>query len=577
MPRRPTQQLCDIMQPWLDRYHKNPRGIKATDTLVVCTKHREESEVIPSGQARGWPVTFETDRLTERLSDPNTDFKQRMEEVISDPQTSHFMQTAQSYRESSNASAASSLAAQMAQAQVGYYGEKGWELFRSVLTRWFLSGESEGAAKRLRSSEDLERIQPFGAFEFIDLVLIPELTCLLIIDDDGQRRGRRARKISFEEALQIKAASTPYGIAMFPADVSTTSIRNSASQGLSASQDHRSQQQRDGTLGSMSRQGASASSTGPLPQPSQVRPKSRPTKLSARVTRESSPPPAERTSLSGMPKPSPSQTRPRARPSAAASSTATARGSPRAGRPATADDSDDDEFFSSVATIRAPQLSMSASTTGATLSPKKRKLAMEVANGSGVVADPIVLSSSPEERLVRPMSSRTLERGGKKTSSFSLSSEPQVVSQCGSGGGAGDDAVESSQQSLRSGPVSALQSQEMVSMCPSSSPSASNLSLCTPELPDREETPLPGPSSSPTTSIVPTPVTSSTSILYSLQIKPSSSSGSNSSSSNLLPQSSTKKIEKEAEKEGWQVGEELRRGFAQNLQALDDGDASVSE
>lgn len=62
-------------------------------------------------------------------------------------------------------------------------------------------------------SEEPKRIGGLRPQKFIELVLIPELILLLIIDDF---KGRNSITMSLEEAREIRIESTPYGLAKFP-------------------------------------------------------------------------------------------------------------------------------------------------------------------------------------------------------------------------------------------------------------------------------------------------------------------------------------------------------------------------
>lgn len=91
MPRRISLECCEMMQPWLDRYHAG-RPIKVTDTAAVCEKHRAESDIIPRGKKQGWPTTLDLDKLAQRLE--GGPGRSSMAELLRAPGDSPFFKTA---------------------------------------------------------------------------------------------------------------------------------------------------------------------------------------------------------------------------------------------------------------------------------------------------------------------------------------------------------------------------------------------------------------------------------------------------------------------------------------------------
>lgn len=262
MPRKPSPELVEMMQPYLDKWHQG-RTLKATETLAACTKHQEEFEVIPNGKKQGWITTLDVSELGRRIEDEEEGHRSRVEEVLQRPQESEFWDVALRIREerrgrgkgrrgeiedaqagegSASASAASAgWMAQMNEVQAGYYGEQGFDCIRGTLAKWLLlSGtapttnvddetDDESPAPpplSLKTPSALALIHPLTAVEFVDYVLVPEVACSLITYDYGHPKTHRygagkrekPRDLSMPEAREIKRQSTAYGNAMFPAD-----------------------------------------------------------------------------------------------------------------------------------------------------------------------------------------------------------------------------------------------------------------------------------------------------------------------------------------------------------------------
>lgn len=288
MPKRPTTELTELMQARLDHLHQRNRS-RATDTVETCAKHRQEYEVIPRGREQGWPSMLDAEKLEKRLQQPESTFRSSMEQVLAHPETSVFMQQAKRQRaEIGRKPSLNPLSAQLVRVQAGYYGEIGWEVFRSVLIQWFMS-DSSAAPHNLTSRDALNRIVPFGALEFIDMVLIPELACHVIIDDYASCRGRRRRELTWDEAMAVKQASSPYGVAMFPSvlehpPIGLSQPTSTASSKWPASFHVRSQQ-RSPSRSQHARTLAHPSSSAPIPS----RPKPRAPVTISQQCRQASP------------------------------------------------------------------------------------------------------------------------------------------------------------------------------------------------------------------------------------------------------------------------------------------------
>jgi len=103
------------------------------------------------------------------------------------------------------------------------YGERGWELLQKTLIEVFIKdAEPEYDLGEIERRPD-QPLQALNAHAFIERVLMPELICLLIINDQKARLG----DITVEQAKRLRDESTEYGIAMFPSK-SMGSIKKSA-------------------------------------------------------------------------------------------------------------------------------------------------------------------------------------------------------------------------------------------------------------------------------------------------------------------------------------------------------------
>ncbi|PWN25734.1 hypothetical protein BDZ90DRAFT_61284 [Jaminaea rosea] len=219
MPNKPSRELIEMLQPYLDKWHDG-RTLKATETLAACTKHQEELEVIPNGKKEGWPTKLDLASLLERVEEVAS---VRVKELMEEPMESVFWETALRLRKGRRGGqvdaeaearrdepAATSWLTSMLDVQAGYYGEQGCDVIRSSLARSHLPSITQPAG--------LARIQPLTAIEFVDNILVPEVACTLIMEDYAARPRRIRKHLSMEEAREIKRQSTPYGMAMYPAE-----------------------------------------------------------------------------------------------------------------------------------------------------------------------------------------------------------------------------------------------------------------------------------------------------------------------------------------------------------------------
>ncbi|CAO1638540.1 unnamed protein product [Sympodiomycopsis kandeliae] len=227
MPARPSQHLRTLMQPYLDDYHAE-KHVKLTDLVTTCSRHEEEYAIVPNGKKAGYPTSHNWTVVTKRVHAQ----KEALHRIVQDQEKSWFFTNAKEKRLHKRRGAMEASEA-MEQTQTGYYGEVGWELFRSILFKWLgiarkseeSSNESQisslsslssppSPAWNLTDANLMQKITPMTIYDFLDLVLIPELTCLLLIEDER----RKGHSITFTQAHELKKQSSPFGIAMFSVD-----------------------------------------------------------------------------------------------------------------------------------------------------------------------------------------------------------------------------------------------------------------------------------------------------------------------------------------------------------------------
>jgi hypothetical protein len=92
------------------------------------------------------------------------------------------------------------------------FGERGAEVLYDVLAKEFIEGNDPEFNLPRLEQQPHRPLQNLSAQRFIEKVLIPELICQLIINDQHAKLG----VITIEEAKRIRNESSEYGIAMFP-------------------------------------------------------------------------------------------------------------------------------------------------------------------------------------------------------------------------------------------------------------------------------------------------------------------------------------------------------------------------
>lgn len=210
LPDAPSEPLRKMMAHWQSRKNAG-RLLRATDTLMVCQQHRDERDVIPHGVARGWPLQLDLAALRKRILVPSARYLRVLEDRVRDPETSEWYKCARTRRSAlgKGASASKHSIESFDTHQAGYYGERGWELFRDIVHSTFLSDPSTPSLD-LRQAETQRRIHPLDAHAFTEQVLIPELACMLVQDDLGSA--------TYEDAQRVLRDSSKFGIAVHSSD-----------------------------------------------------------------------------------------------------------------------------------------------------------------------------------------------------------------------------------------------------------------------------------------------------------------------------------------------------------------------
>ncbi|WFD36742.1 hypothetical protein MCUN1_003629 [Malassezia cuniculi] len=201
MPDAPSESLTKMIAHWEAR-KKDGHLVRATDTLAVCQRHREERYVIPEGVKRGWPLHFDILSLRKRISAPSAPYLRVLEDRIREPESSEWFNMARQRRQQLGRGASSSknYIDTFDDHQAGYYGERGWELFRDIVHASFLDDPLTPTLD-LREAQTLQRIQPLDAHTFTEQVLIPELACMLVQDDLGDATREDALKVLRESRV----------------------------------------------------------------------------------------------------------------------------------------------------------------------------------------------------------------------------------------------------------------------------------------------------------------------------------------------------------------------------------------
>ncbi|WFD04757.1 hypothetical protein MVES1_000081 [Malassezia vespertilionis] len=197
----PSRKLKRMLHYWEQRSCYG-HVLRPTDTIAVCQQHRDERSVLPAGQQRGWPCHVDFKALRRRITHPKKRYMRILEDCIICPEQSiYFQSAARQHAEKGKKVLASA------------HELDRRELFTDIVHTAYVQDPLLPSLD-LRNPSMLQKIQPLGACEFVDHVLVPELACMLIQDDMG---GKEAG-IELAHARQVQNESHKFGVAMYPSD-----------------------------------------------------------------------------------------------------------------------------------------------------------------------------------------------------------------------------------------------------------------------------------------------------------------------------------------------------------------------
>ncbi|WFD00323.1 hypothetical protein MYAM1_003071 [Malassezia yamatoensis] len=215
LPKPMSRELHTLMQQWMQKSQLG-HTLRPTDTLAVCQRHRDEHDIIPEGKRLGWPDSLDFRELRRRITDPKQRYMQTLQDRLLNPEPSWFFQEARREREQlgKKVNAGAHQIHQIYNQQCGYFGEQGAEMFIDILYAAFIHDPLMPSLD-LKHASVADKFQPLDAMQFIGMVLMPELVCMLIQDDMGGEA-----KVSFEKARSVQHNSGKFGVAMYPSESS---------------------------------------------------------------------------------------------------------------------------------------------------------------------------------------------------------------------------------------------------------------------------------------------------------------------------------------------------------------------
>lgn len=98
MPRPMSAKLTALVQHWVHK-KKGGQALRPTDTIAVCQRHRDEHDIIPEGERRGWPLEIDFRELRRRITDPQKRYMRVLQDRLMEPEQSTFFQAARRTRE----------------------------------------------------------------------------------------------------------------------------------------------------------------------------------------------------------------------------------------------------------------------------------------------------------------------------------------------------------------------------------------------------------------------------------------------------------------------------------------------
>lgn len=107
LPSTPSRTLKAMIRTWQQR-RQSGGALRATDTLSVCQRHRDEHTVIPEGLKRGWPLRLDLKELRRRITSPKQPYMDLMRDRLLRPRESDWFQDACCRREDAGKGASAS-------------------------------------------------------------------------------------------------------------------------------------------------------------------------------------------------------------------------------------------------------------------------------------------------------------------------------------------------------------------------------------------------------------------------------------------------------------------------------------
>ncbi|KAF8813016.1 hypothetical protein BYT27DRAFT_6394589 [Phlegmacium glaucopus] len=239
LPSSPSPLLINILaatrkKSTRDPRPSNPLGLKAplANFIVVCQRHKFESQILPEAERKGWPKTILWQKLAARVErmrdelqaliedpggerglddvDEDIDEVERLFRDDDDDGTrrkarSIFWTEVMDEVKKKGSRAVVGVRGQFAnfeKTQPGYYGEQGSVIIHQTLFDMFPP-----------VSFDPARISPLTSNEFVLRILVPEVALRLIMEDRNLEGND-----GMHQALIVLRESSAYGVAMFPED-----------------------------------------------------------------------------------------------------------------------------------------------------------------------------------------------------------------------------------------------------------------------------------------------------------------------------------------------------------------------